>query len=102
MHHDDPPEEYIRKAGLTHLLRPRPPIVQLNCPYCPHRVYGLDDTHARELLAIHTEGTCQGEVVTDGRSDPARDPALDLADVPRLTPGEPPAGSPPTPGRDPR
>ena len=92
MFYDDPADDYLRKLKLH-------PLVTLNCMYCPARFTGLDEAHARALLAIHTEGTCQGEVRTDGRSDPARDLPRDPADVPRLT-LNPRPGAPPTPGRD--
>lgn len=40
------------------ILRP-PPMVRLACPACQHAVYGLSEAHARDLLAIHRDGTCQ-------------------------------------------
>jgi hypothetical protein len=51
--YDGTPEEYLAK------LRPRR-MVRLPCPDCPHVINGLTGDHARALLAIHQEGTCQG------------------------------------------
>jgi hypothetical protein len=58
-------------------LRPGPLFISLTCPDCPHVVVGKGDVHARELLAIHQEGTCQGGkgVDRDGASDPSPDRA---------------------------
>jgi len=79
VHFDDDPETYLAK------LRPRQ-MVSLSCPDCPAVIIGQGEAHARDLLAIHREGTCQGgeEVSGDADSDPA--PADPPADVPRLTP----------------
>lgn len=64
-HYDDDLHAYLEK------LRPRR-MVQLTCPDCPAVVNGLTDEHARALLLIHQEGTCQGrkEVGSDGDDDP--------------------------------
>jgi hypothetical protein len=56
-HYDDDSPEFLAKPPAT--LRPLP-LVMLPCPDCQHRVYGQGEKHARELLLIHQEGTCEG------------------------------------------
>lgn len=44
-----------------------PPLVTLTCPDCPAKVTGQGENHARALLAIHQEGTCQGREEVNGQ-----------------------------------
>lgn len=74
MHHDDSLEVYLAN------LRTAPQLFSLPCPDCQHVVIGKGENHARALLAIHQEGTCQGA------KGVSRDAASDHADVPRLKP----------------
>lgn len=40
-------------------LARQPPLVWLTCPGCGKQVHGLSEAHARNLLDIHRDGTCQ-------------------------------------------
>jgi len=93
MHFDDDLNQYLAKLRL-------PLLVQRFCPDCAAMVVGKGDSHARDLLAIHREGTCQGGegVNRHGDGDPA--PADPPEDDVRLTPPGPRPGLPPKPGRD--
>ena len=77
MRYDDSVGEYLAK------LRDDPPLFTLRCPDCPGTVTAKGENHARLLLAIHQEGTCQGGrgVSRDDASDSAPDPPADVLQV---------------------
>ena len=54
MFFDDAPRDYLANLRLSRQLVPLP------CPQCRVVLTGLSEAHARDVLAIHQEGTCEG------------------------------------------